>query len=71
MTIYRAPVEDFRFLIHEFLEVETHRDLPLYEDLSPAPLPRQPEPLFGIRDAGAGRPTKKERRETDRLADDD
>src|ERR1700761_1221752 len=35
MTIYRAPVEDFRFLIHEFLEVEKHRDLPLYEDLSP------------------------------------
>src|ERR1700712_57617 len=35
MTIYRAPVEDFRFLIHEFLEVEKHRDLPLYEDMSP------------------------------------
>jgi hypothetical protein len=35
MTIYRAPVEDFQFLIHEFLEVEKHRDLPLYEDLSP------------------------------------
>src|SRR6201996_6043990 len=35
MPIYRAPVEDFRFLIHEFLEVEKHRDLPLYEDLSP------------------------------------
>ena len=35
MTIYRAPVEDFQFLIHEFLEVEKHRDLPSYEDLSP------------------------------------
>src|SRR6201996_2142946 len=35
MPIYRAPVEDFRFLIHEFLEVEKHRDLPQYEDLSP------------------------------------
>src|SRR5476649_2720099 len=35
MTIYRAPVEDFRFLIHELLEVEKHRDLPQYEDLSP------------------------------------
>jgi len=35
MTIYRAPVEDFRFLIHEFLEVEKHRDLPQYEELSP------------------------------------
>src|ERR1700741_2551446 len=35
MTVYRAPVEDFRFLIHEFLEVEKHRDLPQYEELSP------------------------------------
>src|SRR5476649_1119516 len=35
MPMYRAPVEDFQFLIHEFLEVEKHRDLPLYEDLSP------------------------------------
>jgi alkylation response protein AidB-like acyl-CoA dehydrogenase len=35
MPIYRAPVEDFRFLIHEFLEVEKHRDLPGFEDLSP------------------------------------
>src|SRR5471032_1958975 len=35
MPIYRAPVEDFRFLIHEFLEVEKHRDLPQYEELSP------------------------------------
>src|SRR3984885_3946076 len=35
MPIYRAPVEDFRFLIHELLEAEKHRDLPLFEDLSP------------------------------------
>src|ERR1700677_2397383 len=35
MPIYRAPVEDYRFLIHDFLEVEKHRDLPQYEDLSP------------------------------------
>jgi alkylation response protein AidB-like acyl-CoA dehydrogenase len=35
MTIYRAPIEDFRFLIHEFLDVEKHRDLPQYEELSP------------------------------------
>ena len=35
MPIYRAPVEDFRFLIHELLEVETHRDLPQFEELSP------------------------------------
>src|SRR5476649_2824194 len=35
MPIYRAPVEDYRFLLHEFLEVEKHRDLPGFEDLSP------------------------------------
>jgi ribosome-associated heat shock protein Hsp15 len=42
----------------------------LYEDLSP---PSQPSvdspPTFGQRDPGAGRPTKKERRDTDRLTD--
>jgi alkylation response protein AidB-like acyl-CoA dehydrogenase len=35
MPIYRAPVDDYRFLIHEFLEVEKHRDLPQFEDLAP------------------------------------
>jgi alkylation response protein AidB-like acyl-CoA dehydrogenase len=35
MPVYRAPVEDFQFLIHEFLEVEKHRDLPQFEELSP------------------------------------
>lgn len=44
----------------------------LYEDLSPPPLPRAEEPApFVVRDPGAGRPTKRERRETDRLQDDD
>ena len=35
MPIYRAPVEDFRFLFHELLELEKHRDLPGFADLSP------------------------------------
>jgi alkylation response protein AidB-like acyl-CoA dehydrogenase len=35
MPIYRAPVEDFRFLIHDFLEAEKQRDLPQFEELSP------------------------------------
>ncbi|HKD46392.1 MAG TPA: acyl-CoA dehydrogenase C-terminal domain-containing protein [Rhizomicrobium sp.] len=35
MPIYRAPVEDYRFLIHEFLEAEKQRDLPGFQDLSP------------------------------------
>ena len=42
----------------------------LYEDLSPPPLPKaEAPPLFGQREPGAGRPTKRERRETDRLQD--
>lgn len=44
----------------------------LYEDLSPPPLPRpEAQPVFGQRAPGAGRPTKKERRELDRLIGED
>jgi ribosome-associated heat shock protein Hsp15 len=45
----------------------------LYEDISPPPLPRAPAdaPPFGYRAPGAGRPTKKERRETDGLIPED
>lgn len=44
----------------------------LYEDISPPPLPKAETPLlFGQRDSGAGRPTKKERRETDKWHDGD
>lgn len=43
----------------------------LYEDLSPVPLPRDKSAPDGVaigpRDMGAGRPTKKERRATDRF----
>jgi len=35
MPIYRAPVEDYRFLFNEVLELEKHRDLPGFADLSP------------------------------------
>jgi alkylation response protein AidB-like acyl-CoA dehydrogenase len=35
MPIYRAPVDDYRFLFSEFLAVEKHRDLPGFADLSP------------------------------------
>ena len=35
MPIYRAPVEDFRFLFNEVLELEKRRDLPGFADLSP------------------------------------
>jgi ribosome-associated heat shock protein Hsp15 len=44
----------------------------LYEDLSPPPLPRAEQPaIHAERGAGTGRPTKKERRETERLFSDD
>ncbi len=42
----------------------------LYEDLSPEPAPRDPalpDALAPVREAGSGRPTKRQRRETDRL----
>ena len=35
MPIYRAPVDDYRFLFHEVLELEKQRDLPGFADLSP------------------------------------
>lgn len=47
----------------------------LYEDLSPPPLPKAElspyDRAIAERPAGSGRPTKKERRETDRLQGDD
>ncbi|WP_378947373.1 RNA-binding S4 domain-containing protein [Mesorhizobium sp. ANAO-SY3R2] len=45
----------------------------LYEDLSPAPTPKgeaPPDARPPLREAGSGRPTKKERRATDRLRGD-
>jgi alkylation response protein AidB-like acyl-CoA dehydrogenase len=35
MPIYRAPVDDFRFLFNEVLEIEKHSDLPGFAELSP------------------------------------
>ena len=39
----------------------------LFEDLTPPPPPRVERPAAVIRDRGAGRPTKRDRREIDRL----
>ncbi|QZY51006.1 RNA-binding S4 domain-containing protein [Leucobacter tenebrionis] len=38
-----------------------------FEDLTPPPPPRVERPAMVVRDRGAGRPTKRERREIDRL----
>ncbi len=35
MPVYRAPVDDYRFLLNEFLELENYRDLPHFAELSP------------------------------------
>jgi ribosome-associated heat shock protein Hsp15 len=43
----------------------------LFEDLTPPPVPRPEQPPSGSRDEGAGRPTKRERREIDRLQGSD
>ena len=65
-----------RLLVWKILDPGTRRGPPteaqtLYEDLSPPPLPREAAPpLYGQRDPGSGRPTKKERREIDGLLDD-
>jgi len=66
-----------RLLVWKILDPGARRGPPaeaqaLYEDLSPPPVPRAPRiPQFGARDPGAGRPTKRERREIDNLLDGD
>lgn len=46
----------------------------LYEDMSPPPAPKGealPDAIPALREAGSGRPTKRERRRTDRLLGED
>lgn len=65
-----------RLLVWKILDPGTRRGPPteaqrLYEDLSPPPLPREEQPApFVERDPGSGRPTKKDRRDIDRLLDE-
>ncbi|KQZ96049.1 RNA-binding protein [Mesorhizobium sp. Root157] len=65
---------DRRILVWKVLDTGSRRGpsdeaRKLYEDLSPAPAPLSgaPDALASLRDIGSGRPTKKERRQTDRL----
>jgi ribosome-associated heat shock protein Hsp15 len=70
---------DRQVLVYRVVDCGTHRGPAiearmLYEDISPEPAPRDrslPEEIVPLRDAGSGRPTKKERRAIDRLGDDD
>jgi alkylation response protein AidB-like acyl-CoA dehydrogenase len=34
MPVYRAPLEDYRFLLHEFFEVQKQADLPQFAEIS-------------------------------------
>jgi ribosome-associated heat shock protein Hsp15 len=66
---------DRRILIYKVLDPGTRRGpaeeaQKLYENLSPPAAPKDAAPADAIsplREAGSGRPTKRERRETDRL----
>lgn len=70
---------DRSVLVYRIVECGTRRGpaeeaRTLYEDISPKPAPREkglPAEMAPLRDAGSGRPTKKERRATDKLHDED
>ncbi|MET0576487.1 MAG: RNA-binding S4 domain-containing protein [Mesorhizobium sp.] len=70
---------DQQVLIYRVVDCGTRRGpaeeaRTLYEDMSPKPAPSDkslPEEMVPLREAGSGRPTKKERRATDRLRDGD
>jgi ribosome-associated heat shock protein Hsp15 len=70
---------DRRILIYRVLDPGVRRGpaeeaRKLYEDLSPPPAPKDsalPDAIPALRAAGSGRPTKRERRELDKLRGED
>ncbi len=66
-----------RLLVWRILDPGTRRGpapeaAALYEDLSPPPVPRaEAAPVHASREPGTGRPTKKERRDTERWLGED
>jgi ribosome-associated heat shock protein Hsp15 len=70
---------DRRVLVWKVLNPGTRRGpapeaQALYEDMSPKPAPADPaipSAIAPLRDVGSGRPTKRERRQTDRLHGED
>lgn len=61
-----------RILVYRVLSAGTRRGpaeeaRTLYEDLTPPPAPREEQVVTAEREAGSGRPTKRDRRLTDRL----
>lgn len=66
---------DRRILVYKVLDAGKRRGpaeeaRTLYEDLSPPPAPKDEAPadaILPLREAGSGRPTKRQRRETDKL----
>ena len=69
---------DRRILVYRVLDPGVRRGpaeeaRTLYEDLSPPPTPKDssvPNAIPALREAGSGRPTKRERRELDKLRGD-
>ncbi|MCX7303967.1 MAG: RNA-binding S4 domain-containing protein [Hyphomicrobiales bacterium] len=64
---------DRRILVYKIVETGERRGPAeeargLYEDMSPPRAPKQAaSPIVPVRESGSGRPTKRERRDTDRL----
>jgi ribosome-associated heat shock protein Hsp15 len=66
---WRDPLRDRVVVVKELLPKRVGAPLAVkaYEDLSPPVPTREERAVVGLRDRGAGRPTKRERRELDRL----